>query len=292
MEVRLFSRRSGKCVSIIDYSRDDGANAVQSVCGANFANEIFKLEPASEEGFYYLKAAHSGKCLEVADASTADHANVQQSACADADNQKFQFTKDENGIYDIVAKHSDKCLDLSGGSSDNGANIQQWSCEEGNDNQRWSLLGVQDKIVTVTSRRSGKLLEIANDSDSNGANIQVWTDDGNINKWFVMARMEDENGVEYFRIIAQNSGKCLDVTGGSQDNGANVQLNDCEDVEQQKFTLEVGADSYHRIVAKHSGKCLDLAGGGTGDGVNIQQYTCVGADDISADNQLWLIKKM
>jgi len=84
MEVRLFSRRSGKCVSIIDYSRDDGANAVQSVCGANFANEIFKLEPASEEGFYYLKAAHSGKCLEVADASTADHANVQQSACADA----------------------------------------------------------------------------------------------------------------------------------------------------------------------------------------------------------------
>ena len=175
---------------------------------------------------------------------------------------------------------------MAGGSSDNGTNIQQWDCIQGEENQNWRLAEGVDKFVKITSKKTGKVM------DAGGGNVHQWEYLGNLNQWFIMALMEAGTQNEYYKIIADNSGECVDVTGASKDDGANIQLSTCADVDNQKYTLEAGADGYAKIIAKHSGKCLDLAGGGSDDGVNIQQYECVGSGDVSADNQLWKIEKL
>ncbi|MEO6085226.1 MAG: ricin-type beta-trefoil lectin domain protein, partial [Umezawaea sp.] len=53
--------------------------------------------------------------------------------------------------------------------------------------------------------------------------------------------------------VGQQSGRCLDVSGQSQDNGAKVQLWDCNGQSNQKWTLTGAAE-----LRVYGGKCLDL----------------------------------
>ncbi|WP_162907061.1 RICIN domain-containing protein [Allorhizocola rhizosphaerae] len=95
-------------------------------------------------------------------------------------------------------------------------------------------------------------------------------------------------------LVAAHSGRCLDVTGGTDatGNGVPVQQYDCLGSAQtnQVWSFEnetvVGGDYYYNIVAAHSGKCLDVTGGNgaTGNGVPVQQYDCLGP---AAANQQW-----
>lgn len=304
-EVRLVSMRSGRCADVAGHSRDNHANVQQWDCGNHLPNQVFRLEESSSPDYYFLKSIHSGKCLDVegGTGATENGANIQQYDCADVANQKFTFEPagvgegagyfeppgDGGGMYYIKAMHSDKCLDVAGATTENGANIQQYSCTDV-PQQKWRLAEATDKSVKIVSKKSGKVLDVAGNSASNGANIQQWEYEGVVNQWFVMVRMKEEGTQdEYYKIIAQNSGKCLDIAGAGMDDTANLQLYDCEYVDNQKFTLESAGDGYYWIKIQHSGKCLDLAGGDTADGANIQQYHCV--DNQYRDNQLWKIEK-
>ncbi|MFJ8857546.1 ThuA domain-containing protein [Streptomyces sp. NPDC102451] len=62
--------------------------------------------------------------------------------------------------------------------------------------------------------------------------------------------------------------KCLDVAGGSSDNGTQVQLWTCNRTAAQRWT--VGTDDTLRAL----GKCLDISGGGSADGTKVQLYGC------------------
>jgi len=85
-------------------------------------------------------------------------------------------------------------------------------------------------------------------------------------------------------------GKCLDVTGVSQDNGAPLQMYDCLGAAQtnQRFYLFYvrgsGTPGRYQIVAQHSGKCLDVAYASTAEGAPIIQYDCQGYTHY---NQIW-----
>jgi len=84
-------------------------------------------------------------------------------------------------------------------------------------------------------------------------------------------------------------GKCLDITGVSQSNGALVQLYDClpNQWNQQFYLFEPISSLPHvkQIVPRHSWKCLDVMGASQSDGAYIQQFDCLG---ISQNNQLFV----
>jgi glucosylceramidase len=66
-------------------------------------------------------------------------------------------------------------------------------------------------------------------------------------------------------------GKCVDVAGGSNANGAAVQLYDCNGSTAQQWT--VGTDGSIRAL----GKCLDVTSASTADGAKIQLWDCNGS---------------
>jgi hypothetical protein len=89
---------------------------------------------------------------------------------------------------------------------------------------------------------------------------------------------EKGTGENYYKIINKNSGKCLDVSGSSTADGANVQQWEYVGGDHQKWKLEAVGDGYHKICAKHSGKCLSIEDGGTYDGANVVQKPYYGYD--------------
>jgi hypothetical protein len=86
-------------------------------------------------------------------------------------------------------------------------------------------------------------------------------------------------------IIANHSGKCLEVSNASLDDGANVQQANCSTCSNQFWELESVGNGYYKLIANHSGKCLTVANASLDDGANVQQATC-----SDSENQLWKLE--
>jgi endoglucanase len=83
----------------------------------------------------------------------------------------------------------------------------------------------------------------------------------------------------YYQLKVAHSGKCLDVLGNANTDGAQVVQNPCaynggDWGQQWRFVQTSYANGkwYYEVVARHSGKCLDKSGW------NVIQYNCHGGD--------------
>ncbi|MBB5783288.1 ThuA domain-containing protein [Nonomuraea jabiensis] len=73
------------------------------------------------------------------------------------------------------------------------------------------------------------------------------------------------------------SGRCLDVSGASQANGAQAQVWDCNGQSNQQWTSTAAGE-----LRVYGGKCLDVSGAGTADGASVIIWDCNGQN-----NQKW-----
>lgn len=85
-----------------------------------------------------------------------------------------------------------------------------------------------------------------------------------------------------YKICARHSGKCIDVHGQWENDGANVHQWTWWEGRNQMWSIEPAQNGQHLIRAVHSKKCLDVYGGWMGNYANIHQWTCHGAE-----NQRW-----
>ncbi|WOB48643.1 ricin-type beta-trefoil lectin domain protein [Xanthomonas hydrangeae] len=79
--------------------------------------------------------------------------------------------------------------------------------------------------------------------------------------------------------ISGPSGKCLDITGGSSQNGTAIQVWGCNGFSQQKWSLQRGSSSLRTAVAN---RVLDIAGVSNADGAGLQLF-----DSLNTRNQAW-----
>ncbi|WP_344056893.1 arabinofuranosidase catalytic domain-containing protein, partial [Microbispora corallina] len=79
------------------------------------------------------------------------------------------------------------------------------------------------------------------------------------------------------QIVGAQSGRCLDVTGASQANGAQAQLWDCNGQTNQRWTSTSG-----KQLQVYGNKCLDAYGQGTANGTQVIIWDCNGQT-----NQQW-----
>ncbi|WP_171112201.1 MULTISPECIES: family 43 glycosylhydrolase [unclassified Streptomyces] len=76
-----------------------------------------------------------------------------------------------------------------------------------------------------------------------------------------------------YTVVNRNSGKCLDVAGGSSADGANVQQYACHGGINQRWRLEDLGDDTHRLVNVATGKVLDTANCSAADGADLRQWS-------------------
>ncbi|GAA3018750.1 RICIN domain-containing protein [Actinokineospora globicatena] len=98
----------------------------------------------------------------------------------------------------------------------------------------------------------------------------------------VLPAAADEFGT-WHELKPRSSDKCLDVDGGSTEDGANAIQYTCHGGTNQQWQLVlVDSSDVFAISAGNSGKCLDVEGGATNDGANVIQWECHGGK-----NQQW-----
>ena len=90
--------------------------------------------------------------------------------------------------------------------------------------------------------------------------------------------------ITYFK--AAHSFRCLDVAGGSRDNGAKVQQFDCNSTDAQNWEISYVASgeqfngqagNYYALINRNSGKCLEVEGWATHNGAKINNGTAIAA---------------
>lgn len=93
-----------------------------------------------------------------------------------------------------------------------------------------------------------------------------------------------EDGV-YIIKSATDSNYALDVSWGSIENGANIQLYSVNNTDAQKFKVKYLENGYYEIESLKSGKVLDVANAGKTSGTNLWQY-----EKNNTDAQKWIIR--
>lgn len=96
-----------------------------------------------------------------------------------------------------------------------------------------------------------------------------------------------------------DTGKVVDISAGSLDNGANAQIWESNESLAQRYRVVSNGDNTVTFVNVGSGKVLDVAGAGTYDGVNVCQYEANGAnaqkwqviDTGGGDGSCYLVSK-
>ncbi|MFI5890991.1 RICIN domain-containing protein [Actinoplanes sp. NPDC051513] len=89
-----------------------------------------------------------------------------------------------------------------------------------------------------------------------------------------------------YQLAVTKSGKCIDVTAGSKDNGALLQQWGCTaGATWQQFKLTAITSTQYQLVNVNSGRCIDVPGGSTASGVQVQQWGCAS----SQTNQLFTL---
>lgn len=86
---------------------------------------------------------------------------------------------------------------------------------------------------------------------------------------------------DVFAFVNTKDNRCLDVNGGSKDNGAQVLQWDCHGGPNQQWRLQRDGDGF-RLVSVNSGRCIGVDSGSPNPGAAVRQWDC----DNSA-NQRW-----
>lgn len=85
-----------------------------------------------------------------------------------------------------------------------------------------------------------------------------------------MASLPDGN---YYIVNGYDTSLYMDVSNGSRNNGANVQVATFTGTDAQVFQITTRSDGSRQIASRFTGKCIDVAGGVWENGRNVQMWT-------------------
>jgi hypothetical protein len=77
-----------------------------------------------------------------------------------------------------------------------------------------------------------------------------------------------------YKLVGKQSGKCVDVPGGSTSDGTFLIQWTCNGGSNQSYLLTDTGGGQYTLKNSNSGKCLDIPGGSTTNGTGIEQWTC------------------
>ena len=234
-------------------------------------------------------AINNNLVMDIAGGATANKVAVQLYGWNDTDAQKYRFAEAGNGVYLFSIVSTGKLEEIAGGATGNGGAIHQYAAN-GTQAQRWVAVKYGSNVALLNSKANRAIdVPAANAANSvklqsytaNGTNAQQWT----ISKAPTTREYLDELASKhrgdladgtYVVETALQSGKVMDVSGGSSANGANVQLYQSNGTNAQRWRVTHDSKGYVTLTNVGSGKVLDVNGASTADGANVQQYASNG----------------
>lgn len=252
-------------------------------------------------GTYVISSVlNSNYVFDVSGASVKDNANVQLYQNNDSNAQQFIVTHDSQGYVTFTNAKSGKVLDVSGGKPGNNKNIQQYA-SNGTHAQKWVVKKDGNGYNIISALDSSYVIDLSGARVVNNRNIQLYTYHAtDAQRWTFTKYVSKEEKLNSlaqsnrnvladgtYRICnALNSNYVLDISGGSVNNNANVQLYSQNGSNAQAFKVTHDSNGYVTFTNVKSGKVIDVSGGKVANNRNIQQYASNGSRA-----QKWIVKK-
>ena len=115
-------------------------------------NQIFKIENATEGGYYKVKNLNSLMVFDVRGLSTSKDAPIDQYYDNNTMNQQFAFQPQDDGSFKIKARNSGLYLTVYNDNMNPGAQLIQWTYKTSSvDNQKWYLEEVTNPFNSLSS---------------------------------------------------------------------------------------------------------------------------------------------
>ena len=246
----------------------------------NTTPSVAKCDDILPEGYFTLSPAcsSSGKVIDIAGGSSSNGANAQINDCNGTLAQLFSFEY-HDGYYLIRNAKSQKALDVAGGKLIPGSNIQQWACDDVNANRLFAAVDNGDGTFSFVSKSTGLVLDVVGASDSAQANLDAYLPNGSSAQKFSLHQVTEFLSEGAFTFESTTTLKVLDVSGGSMEDDASVQLYASNDTLAQKWYVSKvsGLENTYEIECIGSAKVLSLTDEGklvqlTANGVDSQRW--------------------
>lgn len=273
-----------------------------------FVSKYEKLDTLASEnknvlanGNYVISSVlNSNYVFDVSGASVKDNANIQLYQNNDSNAQQFIVTHDSQGYVTFTNAKSGKVLDVSGGKTGNNKNIQQYA-SNGTRAQKWVVKKDGNGYNIISALDSSYVIDLSGARVVNNRNIQLYTYHAtDAQRWTFTKYVSKEEKLNSlaqsnrnvladgtYRICnALNSNYVLDISGGSVNNNANVQLYSQNGSNAQAFKVTHDSNGYVTFTNVKSGKVIDVSGGKVANNRNIQQYASNGSRA-----QKWIVQK-
>lgn len=270
----IYSLCSGRVLDVAGANSNNGANIQIYQPNHSWAQKWY-LKPAKtlEDGEYTISAEEpTGGVVDiVGGASDAkDGTNVQVYAENSTEAQKWKITYGDDGYYTIANLQSGKVLDVAGASLASGANVQIYysnsTCA-----QKWIIAGDDTSGYKIYSACSGLAL------DTYKNNLQIYNiSDEKTQRWHFSKIKSVEEGDYIVRSTLDNN-MVLDLTGASNENGANIQIYVDNGSIAQKWSFKENEDGTYTIVNSANGNAVDVVAAGVWDRTNVQSYVSNGS---------------
>lgn len=271
---------SGSALQIYTYNASDAQK--WTLAPARTVRQELNDLAASGKGLvkegveYAIGSVSERQVFDIAGGSTNSGANLQLYASNATKAQRWTFSYDENGYATITNVKSGKVLDVSGGSKKAGANVQQYA-PNGSWAQKWILVDCGDGSVKICSAvRTGFVLDLAGGSTANSANVQVYDDNGTAAQRFRLYTAGEVSKVQSIDsqslVVTASDGRVFDVSGGSMDSGAALQLYSANGTIAQSFGFEYDAEKgFYAIKSAKSYRYLYAQDGDIVPGAAVKQ---------------------
>lgn len=273
-----------------------------------FVSKYEKLDTLASEnknvlanGNYVISSVlNSNYVFDVSGASVKDNANIQLYQNNDSNAQQFIVTHDSQGYVTFTNAKSGKVLDVSGGKTGNNKNIQQYA-SNGTRAQKWVVKKDGNGYNIISALDSSYVIDLSGARVVNNRNIQLYTYHAtDAQRWTFTKYVSKEEKLNSlaqsnrnvladgtYRICnALNSNYVLDISSGSVNNNANVQLYSQNGSNAQAFKVTHDSNGYITFTNVKSGKVIDVSGGKVANNRNIQQYASNGSRA-----QKWIVQK-
>lgn len=246
-------------------------------------------------GLYFIESMKNLRLmLDMNGESKANGGNAIAWTYTGGKNQKWRLAYDaESGCYYLANANSGKVLAVKGGKAKNGANVLQWAKKANAKSQLWRITYSKKGYTLASALDNGFVLGLQGGASKAGtnANLQAAAKSAAQRWWFVplkptlKAKRTLADGV--YTIARSDAAKLLvDVSGVSQDDGANVDLWKKNGGQNQKWAFVRGKGNLYTIISVASGKALDIADASFMAGANVLQWT-----QNKGANQKWAVQK-
>ncbi len=247
--------------------------------GVIIVDPLIKNYPKS--GLYTIRQKSNNQYLDAHTYDKKDYSVVTRPYQGD-NTQKWYLHKLSGNTYTLKQHSSRRFVDAHD-TADKDYNVVTRGAQN-NDTQKWILNYVSNNVYTIKQKHSGRYLDAHDIASRDFSAVTRPRQNNKTQQWLIQAtkakikrrppppRNRTPSNTNNYREIRTIKGRCLDIAGGVNKSGTNIQIYQCNKSKSQKWSW-----TSKKEIKNVMGLCLDVTKSRKANGTNVQLYKCNGS---------------